>query len=239
VGARRETGKGRSAMRAGMFIADIVLAGLGRVAPGAFLSAAVLAAAYSLARQQANAETIFELDPTSSASLIADLGVGQGVAVTTTQTISDFAFFAYLPDGGDLKFMIWDGGNSTLLDTFTKTFPASSTPSWLDAGPLSFTLAAGSTYHFGFIPDNDATFGFLGSRTSYTSNGLTALGNSGYADFSSPVALSGGDGGVQIALQISAGPVPEPSTWAMMLVGFAGLGYAGLRAQRRSVTARV
>ena len=27
--------------------------------------------------------------------------------------------------------------------------------------------------------------------------------------------------------------LPEPSTWAMMLLGFAGLGYAGLRAQRK------
>jgi hypothetical protein len=25
------------------------------------------------------------------------------------------------------------------------------------------------------------------------------------------------------------GSVPEPSTWAMMLIGFAGLGYAALR----------
>ena len=29
--------------------------------------------------------------------------------------------------------------------------------------------------------------------------------------------------------------VPEPSTWAMMLIGFAGLGYAGHRASRKSV----
>jgi hypothetical protein len=29
--------------------------------------------------------------------------------------------------------------------------------------------------------------------------------------------------------------VPEPSTWAMMLVGFAGLGFAGYRASRRAV----
>jgi hypothetical protein len=28
--------------------------------------------------------------------------------------------------------------------------------------------------------------------------------------------------------------VPEPSTWAMMFVGFAGLAYAGLRNRRRS-----
>ena len=29
--------------------------------------------------------------------------------------------------------------------------------------------------------------------------------------------------------------VPEPSTWAMMLVGLAGLGFAGYRASRKSV----
>jgi hypothetical protein len=28
--------------------------------------------------------------------------------------------------------------------------------------------------------------------------------------------------------------VPEPSTWAMMLIGFSGLGYAGYRASRKS-----
>jgi len=32
----------------------------------------------------------------------------------------------------------------------------------------------------------------------------------------------------------SAGAVPEPSTWAMMLLGFAGLGYAGYRASHKS-----
>ena len=29
--------------------------------------------------------------------------------------------------------------------------------------------------------------------------------------------------------------VPEPSTWAMMLLGFAGLGYAGFRRSRQPV----
>jgi PEP-CTERM motif len=28
--------------------------------------------------------------------------------------------------------------------------------------------------------------------------------------------------------------VPEPSTWAMMLIGFAGLGYSSRRASRKS-----
>ena len=38
--------------------------------------------------------------------------------------------------------------------------------------------------------------------------------------------------------QLSVSVVPEPSTWALMLLGFAGLGYAGLRPRRAiSITA--
>jgi PEP-CTERM motif len=29
---------------------------------------------------------------------------------------------------------------------------------------------------------------------------------------------------------------PEPSTWAMMLLGFAGLGYAGFRRRRAAIS---
>jgi PEP-CTERM motif len=32
-------------------------------------------------------------------------------------------------------------------------------------------------------------------------------------------------------------PIPEPSTWAMMLLGFAGLGWAGYRTRRRTAAA--
>jgi hypothetical protein len=33
--------------------------------------------------------------------------------------------------------------------------------------------------------------------------------------------------------------IPEPSTWAMMLLGFAGLGFAGYRASRKTTALRV
>ena len=36
------------------------------------------------------------------------------------------------------------------------------------------------------------------------------------------------------AFSLSGSPVPEPSTWAIMLIGFAGLGYAGWRRARRA-----
>ena len=48
------------------------------------------------------------------------------------------------------------------------------------------------------------------------------------------VSLAGenmNDGFVTISLEST---VPEPSTWAMMLLGFAGVGFAGYRRARRS-----
>jgi hypothetical protein len=46
-------------------------------------------------------------------------------------------------------------------------------------------------------------------------------------DPGSPPGLSG-----VVGSEAAAGVIPEPSTWAMMLLGFAGLGYAGYRRTR-------
>lgn len=35
----------------------------------------------------------------------------------------------------------------------------------------------------------------------------------------------------------TSAPIPEPSTWAMLLIGFAGLGFAGRRSSRRTAAA--
>ena len=50
--------------------------------------------------------------------------------------------------------------------------------------------------------------------------------------------LGGGGGGGGSFVWIVSEPavVPEPSTWAMMLVGFAGLGFAGYRRTRKTVS---
>ena len=41
-------------------------------------------------------------------------------------------------------------------------------------------------------------------------------------------------GGIQIG---ATSAVPEPSTWAMMFMGFAGLGFIGCRARKTAVAA--
>jgi PEP-CTERM motif len=45
-------------------------------------------------------------------------------------------------------------------------------------------------------------------------------------------------GNVQTAIHVTGGAtlIPEPSTWAMMLLGFVGLGFAGYRRARPAVS---
>jgi hypothetical protein len=45
------------------------------------------------------------------------------------------------------------------------------------------------------------------------------------------------DGGSSFTFALAGGAVPEPSIWTMMLIGFAGLGFASYRAQRKSAPA--
>jgi hypothetical protein len=57
------------------------------------------------------------------------------------------------------------------------------------------------------------------------------------------VEITGVSGGGSLQLAIdgnvtaTSDPVPEPSTWAMMLLGFAGLGFAGWPGQRKRTAA--
>jgi PEP-CTERM motif len=80
-----------------------------------------------------------------------------------------------------------------------------------------------------------------------TGKDLVALGALGTGNQSSPadnqwVTITGLGAFTQVsfsstrnAFEFSLGTaVPEPSTWAMMLIGFAGLGYAGYRTSRRA-----
>jgi hypothetical protein len=89
-----------------------------------------------------------------------------------------------------------------------------------DNGYLLFEVIFGSGSHY---------------TCNATSNGVCAQGASVVPQlFSDPSAQFASLTGNQIIGIAAAGGVPEPSTWAMMLLGFAGLGFA-FRQSRRKV----
>ena len=65
-----------------------------------------------------------------------------------------------------------------------------------------------------------------------------SLGGSGIDLTIGYYLVADGSGGFGFDFAVG-GAVPEPSTWAMMLIGFAGLGFAGYRASRKNVAVTV
>jgi len=84
-----------------------------------------------------------------------------------------------------------------------------------------------------------ATFTMVFDPTTHTVddyvNGTLAISNSAGTSEGSNFVLFGGVNGNFSLVQLATGSVPELSTWAMMAIGFAGLGLAGWRKAKRDV----
>jgi hypothetical protein len=75
-----------------------------------------------------------------------------------------------------------------------------------------------------------------GGQTEYASNGYVLI--SALPQFDRVVADSSSNSfEFDNVVAGGASAVPEPSTWAMMLLGFTGLGYGGFRRSKRSISA--
>jgi hypothetical protein len=141
----------------------------------------------------------------------------------------------YAPDGGgesqtyraSAEFQFRYGGDLSLglIDNQPAGFPAG-------AGfqSVQFTVMNGSAELL------DKTFTGLGDAESYFADRVVDLGRSPGVPFDltfSYTLTASGVGGFGLDFAIGD-PVPEPSTWIMLSLGFAGLGFCGYRASRLS-----
>jgi hypothetical protein len=191
----------------------------------------------SLVSSPAAADVLLNMGaPNSTTSRSAGSGPGQLVNVSTDTLLTNVGFYSAAPNGGNLEYMIWDGTNSNLLFSIVGTGPVGSSPTLTYSPNFSFNLLAGSSYYFGIMADAAANFGYTFPPVTISQNGLTATGeNSNYTNFGSPAVAGGGGASINLVLLGSqAGAVPEPATWAMMLIGFGAIGLS-MRARRRQV----
>ena len=100
---------------------------------------------------------------------------------------------------------------------------------WID------NVTDGSTGFHGFV-FTDATNNFdpIGSVSGLSASLVSEDADQLYVSLD-PEHFGIFDKGDTITINFGATPAPEPSTWAMMLLGFAGIGYAGYRRSRSTV----
>jgi hypothetical protein len=107
---------------------------------------------------------------------------------------------------------------------------------------VPFTYTGDATYQNGAVVPIDGSGTFDGTDTGVFQTAIICIsqpggcgsGLTGDLGDLPPGFLTRGESLVGI---FPATPIPEPSTWAMMLMGFAGLGYAGYRQTRKGQVA--
>ncbi len=123
----------------------------------------------------------------------------------------------------------FDDDNGMVDDATFISFAYSSS-----SGSLLITLADGGSAN-GLLYDDGRPFGglFVSSSTGLPFFHATPEG----FDVATTPDPGTDDVGSSFTFVQVSGAIPEPSTWAMMLLGFAGLGYAGYRkAKQAAVT---
>jgi hypothetical protein len=124
----------------------------------------------------------------------------------------------------NFTFEVYDSTHSTILfaQTVSPTIvTANATDAIVSANVSGLNLASG-TYWAGFIAPFFAVSGFDGGPATL----IDTVPHTGVQNADLP-----GD----LGFQLLTGAVPEPSTWAMMILGFAGLGFMAYRRKEKLV----
>ncbi len=109
-------------------------------------------------------------------------------------------------------------------------------------GPGNYTLSFLLAGNMRGDPANTTTISLgswstaltLSSSVPYTPETFTFTTTGGKLSFANDIGAGGNPNIGNLLDNVSLTAVPELSTWAMMLLGFAGLGFVGYRASRKS-----
>jgi PEP-CTERM motif len=149
-------------------------------------------------------------------------------------TFSPFVYYnpqgGFFPNGrvGNFTFPTEPAFVDPVTFNFTKDLTAAAFQMAADGTPYTFTaLLNGTAVASGTETIGDSPAPFIGF-TGVTFNAIE-IANAGTGG--GPYWLIGN---LQFGSSLVA---PEPSTWAMLLLGFAGLGFLGYRAKRKAVVA--
>lgn len=158
---------------------------------------------------------------------------GTDVSVTTIGNINTGAGFSTIKPikGGVLTDLIFTPADDTLFTDFSfrgQLSPVDDTGiinvKWTDSSGTTGTLM------FTGVPGPDKDFdrlGIVSTDETLKSVEVFTTGGESFDEFKQ----------VQFSAAGIAPSIPEPSTWAMMLLGFAGLGYAALNRAKSPRTA--
>jgi hypothetical protein len=201
----------------------------------------IFVAALLLGAGQANADILVQTYDDSVSSHTAPTlpnFLGQQFELNTTVHITSYDFYVETPAaaGGLTAFLDTDSSNSpgsviagsTVVGSaevsgkdirFTLSTPLTLGPGayWLDLAEPSPSIKADSAVAWDYQVHGIINPVLAGFATQYYWVGTVGIGT-------------------PFAFYIS-GSVPEPSTWAMMLLGLGGLGFAGWRARRKTTAA--
>lgn len=156
-------------------------------------------------------------------------------SVAADLTINRISVENDLNGAGNLKFVIFDHSNHTLLWSSDAKFFADDGvgQSWKASDLFSFTLQAGHAYDIGAIADVSSVWAYDCCNGTDTQNGLTAAGeNVNFSNFNNPTAGNHAATIIPIILEGNlSNNVPEPGSLA--LIGATLLGAAGARRKAR------